>query len=66
MRNAYNNLVGRSERNTPHGRILHRWGNNTGMGLREVGWEDVDWIHLARDRDQWRILVNIVTNLRVP
>jgi len=21
------------------------------MDLREVGWEDVDWIHLAEERD---------------
>jgi hypothetical protein len=25
------------------------------MGSREIGWEGVDWIHLARDRDQWRV-----------
>jgi len=25
---------------------------NIRMGLREVGWEDVDWMHLAVDRDQ--------------
>jgi hypothetical protein len=36
------------------------------MDLREVGWDDVDWIELAQDRDQWRVLVNTVKNLRVP
>jgi hypothetical protein len=36
------------------------------MALKEIGWEDVDWIHLAQDRDQWRVLVNMVTNLGVP
>jgi hypothetical protein len=35
-----------------------------GMDLREVGWEVVDWIHMARDRDQWRAPVKTVTNLR--
>jgi hypothetical protein len=25
-----------------------------------------DWIDLAQDREQWRFLVNTVTNLRVP
>jgi hypothetical protein len=26
----------------------------------------MDWIDLAKDRDQWRVLVNTVMNLRVP
>jgi hypothetical protein len=34
--------------------------------LRETGFGDVDWIHLAQDRDRWRALVNTVMNLRVP
>jgi hypothetical protein len=25
-----------------------------------MGWEDVDWIHLAQDRDQQQALMNIV------
>jgi hypothetical protein len=36
------------------------------MDLRDVGWDGMDWIDLAQDRDQWRILVNTVINLRVP
>jgi hypothetical protein len=23
------------------------------MDLREIGWEGVDWMHLAQDRDEW-------------
>jgi hypothetical protein len=26
----------------------------------------MDWIDLAQDRDQWRVLVKTVMNLRVP
>jgi hypothetical protein len=26
----------------------------------------VDWFHVAQDRDQWRVLVNTVMDLRVP
>jgi hypothetical protein len=29
------------------------------MYFREIRWEDVDWIHMAQDRDQWWALVNI-------
>jgi hypothetical protein len=36
------------------------------MDLREIGWDDVDWVDLAQDRDHWRALVNTVMNLRVP
>jgi hypothetical protein len=32
---------------------------------KEIGWEYVDWIHLALFRDQWRALVNTVMKLRV-
>jgi hypothetical protein len=28
--------------------------------------DDVDWIHLVQDTDQWRALVNMVVDLWVP
>jgi hypothetical protein len=31
-----------------------------------MGWDGMDWIDLAQDRDQWRALVKTVMNLRVP
>jgi hypothetical protein len=40
--------------------------DNIKIDLREIGWDGVDWIHLALDRDQWRALLNTVMNLRVP
>jgi hypothetical protein len=36
------------------------------MDLRKIGWEGVDWIHLAQDRDHWWTLVNTVMSLQVP
>jgi hypothetical protein len=59
-------LVGKSKGKRPLGRRRNRWKDNIHMNLREIGLEDVDWIHLAQDRDQWRALVNTVMNLRVP
>jgi hypothetical protein len=36
------------------------------MDLQAVGWGNMDWIDLAQDRDRWRVVVNVVMNLRVP
>jgi hypothetical protein len=36
------------------------------MDLSETGWENVDWMHLDQDRDQWWALVNKVMNRQVP
>jgi hypothetical protein len=32
--------------------------DNTKIDLREVGWDGMDWIDPAEDRDQWKALVN--------
>jgi hypothetical protein len=29
-----------------------RWENNIIMDLKEIGWEGLDWIYVAYDRDQ--------------
>jgi len=29
---------------------MREWEDNIGMNVKEIGWEDVDWIHLAQDR----------------
>jgi hypothetical protein len=47
------------------GRSRRRWEDNINRDLRELGWQGMDWIDLAQDRDQWRALVNTVMNLRV-
>jgi hypothetical protein len=41
-------------------------GDNIKTDLREIRWGGMDWIDLAKDRDQWRAVVNTVMNLRVP
>jgi hypothetical protein len=32
------------------------------MDIKEIGWEGVDWINLAQNRDKWRSLVKAVLN----
>jgi hypothetical protein len=66
MNNAYKILVGKPERKRPHRRPRYRWEDNIRMDRREIGWEVVDWMHLAQARDQWWALVNTVMNLQVP
>jgi hypothetical protein len=60
VRGAYNIFVGRPEGSRPLGRPRRRWKDNIKMDLWEIGFGDVDWIHLAQDRDRWRALVNKV------
>jgi hypothetical protein len=42
------------------------WVDNIRIYFRAIGWDGMDWINLALDRNQWRALVNTVMNLRVP
>jgi hypothetical protein len=59
-------LAGNPEGKRPLGGPRRRWVDNIKMDLREIGWDDIDWIDLAQDRDQWRDLVKAVMNIRVP
>jgi hypothetical protein len=54
--------VGKPEGNRQLGRPKYRWVDNIKMDLREIGWDGMDWINLAQDRDQWRALVNTAVN----
>jgi len=65
-RDVYRVLVGKPEGKRPLGRPRRRWEDNITVALQEVGWEGMDWIELAQDRDRWQALVNAVMNFRVP
>jgi hypothetical protein len=54
-RNSYRIFVGKPDGKRPLGRPRRRWVDNIKMDLREIGWSCIDWIHLAQDRDQWRV-----------
>jgi hypothetical protein len=43
-----------------------RWLDNIKMDRREIGWDGVDWVDTAQDRDQSRALLNTILNLPVP
>jgi len=54
-------LIGKSEGKASPGRPSCRWEDNIRMGVREVGWEVVDWIHLAQDTNNYG-LVDMIMN----
>jgi hypothetical protein len=53
MRNAYKTFVEEPIGKRPFGWPRCRCEDNARMDLRETGWENVDWVHLALDGDQW-------------
>jgi len=36
------------------------------MNVREIGWENVNWLSPAQDRDRWPDLMNTTKTLRLP
>jgi hypothetical protein len=65
-RNAYRILMWKPEGKRLLGRPRRRWVDNIKMDLSEIRWNDMYRIDLAQDSDQWRALVNMVTNLWIP
>jgi hypothetical protein len=64
-RKVYKVLVGKPEGKRPLGKPRRRWEDGVRIDLGEIGLGGVDWIRLAQDRDQWRVVVSAVMNLRV-
>jgi hypothetical protein len=60
---AFRLLVGKVERKRPLGRPRRSLVDIIRIDFGEVGWGDLDWIDLTKDR---RAFVNSVLNLRVP
>jgi hypothetical protein len=50
-RNVYGILVGKPEGKRSLRRPRPRWVDNIKMDLKEIGWDAMDWIDLAPDRD---------------
>jgi hypothetical protein len=59
---VYRVLVRKPEGKRPLGRSRRRWEDGIKTDLGEIGFERVEWIYLAKDRDRWRAVVNMVTN----
>ena len=59
-------LTGTPTGNRPLGWPRHRWEDNIRMNLKEIGSNMWNWVDWAQDRNYWRVLVNVVLDLRVP
>jgi hypothetical protein len=46
-------------------KIKTKMGDNISMDLEDVGWDGMDWMDLAQDREHWRALVIAVMKLWV-
>ena len=57
-----NGFDGEPEGKEPLERPWVGWEYNIKMAFQDIGWEGVDWIDLAQDRDKWRAVVNRVMN----
>jgi hypothetical protein len=64
-RDVYKVLVEKPEGKRPLERPRRRWEDNIKADLQEMECVGMNWIGLAQDRDKWRALVNVVTNLRI-
>jgi hypothetical protein len=65
MRNSYKILVGKPEMNRLIGVSTRDWEDDI-VGLEGTKHTDLNWIQVAQDRGQWRILVEMVMIFRVP
>jgi hypothetical protein len=43
-------LVGEPEGKRPLGRLRRRWEDGIRIYIRDIGWRNVEWIALAKDR----------------
>jgi hypothetical protein len=59
-------LVAKPEGKRLLGRPKLKWEDNITVYLSKIGWEAVNWMHLAQVTDHWRALVNRIMNLRIP
>ena len=59
-RSAFKILTGTPAGKRLLGRPIHRWEDNIGVDLKEIGINKRNCVDLAQDRNYWRALVNAV------
>ena len=62
---TYRVLVGKPEGKSPLERLRRRCEDNIKIYIKGMGLQSMDWIDLARDRENRRTVLNEVMKLRV-
>jgi hypothetical protein len=65
-RDGYRVLEGTPEEQRPLEIPGHRWGDSIRMHLKEIRWEEKDWIDLTQNRDKWLAVVKTLLSIWVP
>ena len=63
-RSAFKILTGKPTGKRPLGKPRRRWKDNIRIQLKEIGIDRKNWVDSAQDRDFWRYIVNVASNLR--
>ena len=66
MSHAFRILKSKPTGKRPLGRPRRRWEDNIRMDLKEIGINAESWVDTSQDRNNWRALVNVALNIRVP
>jgi hypothetical protein len=62
----YTMYTGRPEGKRPLWKPRLRWQDNIKIHIKEIVWEDADWIHLAHSWDICLALVQVVLHTQFP
>jgi len=67
MRSSYNIFVAKSLRKirAPLWSFTRRWEGNIKIFRKDIWCEEIDWVHLAQNRIQWRVLANMAGNFLI-
>ena len=55
-------FAGETRREEATCKTQRRWEDNVTTNLKEMEWQDVNWIQLSQDRDNWRNHMNTETS----
>jgi hypothetical protein len=59
-------LVGNPDAKRPLGMPRSQWKDSMKMDIMEIRYNVVDWIYLPHGMEQWRTLLNTLTDFVVP